>query len=287
MQSDFRDDLLSSYSEAELVRYITASPSLEPNSAVRILSPNLLAKRYERSEIEDVAEATEVAGRLGIRVPCTKKIVMDGRNAYCIMDYVEGVTLEVMWTKLGWFMTVKLALQLHRFVKLLRSVTSSTAGSLVTGECRSFWLEDRYGLPAKCSPENITSFLQFWVNFTSMRKAMQTASGNGVMGSRGQIPPTPKTLVLTHHDLAPRNLLLAPSGDLWLLDWEYAGFYPIYFEYASMQNFNVPQNWGLFARLRWQVFSWIAVGCYEYNARMPRLIRSRFTRFAVGRRFEL
>ena len=93
--------------------------------------------------------------------------------------------------------------------------------------------------------------------------------------------------VLTHHDLAPRNLLLSPSGELWLLDWDLAGFYPIYFEYASMYNFIIPHTWGLFARWRWYLFTWIAAGSYRRDYEALASMRSRFTRFRAGRRFEL
>ena len=82
------------------------------------------------------------------------------------MDRAEGATLDVVWKELGWFMTVKLGL-LRRFVKILRSVTS--------GECRSFWLEDRYGLPASSGPAEFVHFFRFWANFTSIRRAMQVS----------------------------------------------------------------------------------------------------------------
>lgn len=286
MNSDFQDDLLHNYSESELAHHITASPLLTPTSSVFLLSATLLAKHYEPPLVEDVVKSSEVARQLGIRAPCIKRTISYEGNAYCIMERIRGTTLEEMWAKLGWFMTIKLALQLRRFINLLRSVESSVAGSLATGECRSFWLEDKYGLPIRSTPEYIASFIQFWVNFTSIRKAKVAATQVSV-DSKKPIPPVTQSFVLTHHDLAPRNLLLDSFGQLWLLDWDYAGFYPIYFEYASMQNFHIPQEWGLFTRLRWTLFSWIAVGRYERDARVLRQIRSKFTRFAVGRRFEL
>jgi hypothetical protein len=52
-----------------------------------------------------------------------------------------------------------------------------------------------------------------------------------------RVPPTEQDSVLTHHDLAPQNLAIDLNGRLWLFDWEYTGFYPIYFECAAMQNF--------------------------------------------------
>lgn len=286
MHSDFHDDLVQKYSEAELAHRITASPRLAPTSSVFLLSPILLAKHYEPPLVDDTVKAMEVAHQLGIRAPCIRRIIMYQENSYCVMERIHGTTLEDAWTKLGWFKTVQLALQLRRFISLLRSVTSSTAGSLATGECRSFWLQDRYGLPARASPEDLVSFLRFWAGFTSIQKAIKAAAYVSADPKRGT-PLIPKTFVFTHHDLAPRNILLASSGQLWLLDWDYAGFYPISFEYASMQNFDMPEGWHLFARLRWHLFTWIAVGWYEQHARLLRQIRSKFTRFAAGRRFQL
>jgi tRNA A-37 threonylcarbamoyl transferase component Bud32 len=283
-------ELLEEYTDLELAHHIVSSPPCAFPSRVYNLFSNFIAKRYETSELEDALKATEVASQLGIRCPSVRKIIKNRGNAYIIMDRVEGTTLDVAWKELGWFMTVKLGLQLRRFVKSLRSVTSHTAGSLVTGECRSFWLEDRYGLPANSGPAEFAHFFRFWANFTSMRRAMQVSKHPQVPDSSDftdGVPMTIEPFVLTHHDLAPRNLIVSPSGQLWLLDWDLAGFYPVSFEYAAMYNFNVPQDWGLMARLRWHLFAWIAAGYHEADARLLRIMRSKFTRFANGRRFEL
>jgi Phosphotransferase enzyme family len=286
MSSSFQDDLLQSYSDDELVHHIHNSPRLAPMSRVYLLSTNLLAKCIDLELVEDSVTAMDVAHELGVRVPSVKRTVQSKAGAYCIMERIKGTTLEEAWAGLSWFSTIQLALQLRRFIKLLRSVTSLTAGSLATGECWSFWLEDRYGLPARSSPEAITSFIQFWVDFVSIRRAKKAAA-EGAGHPKGRVPPTAKTLLFTHHDLAPRNLLLDSSGQLWLLDWDYAGFYPSYFEYASMQNFFKPQDWTWLAQLRWYLFTWIAVGRSERAANVLELIRSRFIRSRVGRRFEI
>lgn len=249
MSPSFEDDLLQSYSDDELKHFILDSPRLTPISNVFLLSANLLAKHYEPHLVDDTIKAVDEACKLGVRVPCVKRIVNCESNSYCVMERIKGATLEEAWAGLSWFSTIQLVLQLRGFTKLLRSVTSLTAGSLATGECRSFWLEDRYGIPARSSPEAVTSFIKFWVGFVSIRHAKKTAA-EGPQHPKGPIPPTAKTFVFTHHDFAPRNILLDPCGQLWLLDWDYAGFYPSYFEYASMQNFLTPRGWTLLARLR-------------------------------------
>ncbi|KAE8306797.1 kinase-like protein [Aspergillus transmontanensis] len=290
MTSVFIEELLEGYTDSELAHHIVSSSSCASSSRVFNLSSNLIAKIYRPSEVEDALKATEVASQLEIRGPSVRKVIKNQATAYTIMDWVEGSTLDVVWKEMSWFMTIKLGLQLHRFLKILRSVTSPTAGSLATGECRSFWLEDLYGLPANSGPAEFAHFFRFWTNFMSIRRAMQASKQPQVPDSPDFIvgePMTIKPFVLTHHDLAPRNLIVSPSGQLSLLDWDLAGFYPVTFEYASMYNFNIPEDWGLMARLRWHLLVWIGVGYHETDARLLRIMRSRFTRFLVRRRYEL
>ncbi|KAH7381614.1 hypothetical protein BKA66DRAFT_512491 [Pyrenochaeta sp. MPI-SDFR-AT-0127] len=41
-------------------------------------------------------------------------------------------------------------------------------------------------------------------------------------------------LSMCHMDLSLRNLVLDKAGELWFLDWAFAGFFPPSFEYASL-----------------------------------------------------
>lgn len=147
MDTEFRDDLLQSYSDAELIQHIVSSPPADSSlmSRVSSLSPKYISKsHFNPSEAEDSIKATELTYSLGIPCPTIRRIVTSDRNVYSIMDRIEGSTLEDIWTSLGWFLTIKLALQLRRIIRTLISITSPTIGSLATGQCTSFWLDDLY-----------------------------------------------------------------------------------------------------------------------------------------------
>ena len=288
MQMNFQDELLQVYSDDELIRLIHASPMSASFSGVFWLSENLVAKHYKLDEFEDSTRATEIAVQLGVRVPDVKRLIRLQQDTYCIMDRIRGPTLEQAWPELGWIHTLRLALQLRRWIGSLRSVTSNVAGSLVTGKCRSFWLEDRYGLPSWASVRDIASFLNFWTKFVSIRNEVQAAKNKASEAAKDLRPSfSPESLVLTHHDLAPRNMLLDTGGSLWLIDWEYSGFYPEFFEYAGMHNFAEFHRWCFFCRMRWYLFTLIAAGRYDRERKLLQWIRSKFTRFSAGRRFEL
>lgn len=40
--------------------------------------------------------------------------------------------------------------------------------------------------------------------------------------------------MMCHMDIHERNLILDDQGNVWLIDWAFAGMYPIYFETASI-----------------------------------------------------
>jgi hypothetical protein len=68
--------------------------NFRPTSRLSLLSANLVAKQYELTEVEDAVQAIGFARQLGIPTPSIKRVIPDQQNAYCIMDRIEGITLE-------------------------------------------------------------------------------------------------------------------------------------------------------------------------------------------------
>ena len=67
-------------------------------------------------------------------------------------------------------------------------------------------------------------------------------------------------LVFTHLDLVPRNIMLGDDGRIWLIDFGLSGFYPEWFEYVAMFEWE---------RLGWlgKVARQIVAGFYGKQAR--------------------
>ncbi|KAK2594847.1 hypothetical protein QQS21_007435 [Conoideocrella luteorostrata] len=243
------NDIILYGSDAEIKALISQSPRLERHNGIVLLSSRFFAKAYRPDCLADTIKAIEIARALGIRTPQLIRLIPCPDVDLLVMERIEGRTLEDSWPGLGWHASLRLALQLRRFVSLTRSISSDSAGSLVTGSCRSFWLDDRFGLPARATVRCVMDFLAFWANFRSIRHEYKKSTHDQA-ALKPSLDLEAKTFVLTHHDLAPRNIMIDASGDAWLLDWDLAGYYPIYFEYASMSNFKVPESWSFWARLR-------------------------------------
>lgn len=236
-------------------------------------------------EAEDAVRALELAFDLGIRVPRVRRIVRHQNVVHCIMDRIQGAPIDTEWLGLGWIASIRLAFQLRGMIRRMRSVQSPTAGSLATGQCRSFYLEDSFGLPPNAILDQVDAFINFWSNFTSIGHEIKKTPAQHAVCPKPVIFSTPP-MVFVHHDLAPRNIMLDPNGQLWLVDWDLAGFYPKFFEYAGMHNF-LAAGWSKSAMWRWKLFTWIAAGRSDREARCLDITRSKFTRFRYARRFNM
>lgn len=243
MSSESPDEIILHGSDAQVQVLILSSPRPNSHGGIVLLSNRFIAKAYRPDCLVDTMKTIEIAHSLGIRTPRLIRSVHCPHVEFLIMERVEGMTLEDAWPQLGWYASLRLAIQLRHFISSLRSITSVNAGSLVTGACRSFWLDDRFGLPARVTAKYVEDFLAFWTDFRSIKQEYRKSSRDHA-ALKGSPDLKATTLVLTHHDLAPRNIMIDVSGDAWLIDWDYAGFYPVYFEYASMSNFMIPESWG-------------------------------------------
>jgi len=274
--TDFEEQYLGDYSDDALLRYIRTSPPVSPSTrGVCLLSPKLVAKLVPARLANDEVAGIRFAHQLGVRVPEIKRVVRDPDQVevYLVMDRVHGTTLEESWSQIGWLATIRMAFQMRRFVQSMRQRTSLAAGGLATGLCQSVWLDDAFGLPPYASPNAVTSFIVFWLQYSwDLRRTYP----NHETYRRHQhlIPAVPKFFVFTHQDLAPRNIMIDPQNNLWLVDWECSGWYPTYFEYVAMQNFEL-QTWSKMERFRWWIFCWISVGIYSRENAALQLVRRR------------
>ena len=285
MDSTFDDTRVQSYTDIEIIDSITSLPSLPGFSNIIPLSSRYLAKGYAEDELEDAVRSMELASELGIRVPHIQRIIHIDNAFYCIMDRIPGTTLDMKWPQLGWIASLRLAFQLRHIIYRLRSVKSTSCGSLATGKCRSYYLDDSFGLPPRARIHEVNAFMNFWANFVTLRhEARKTPAQHTTCSRPAFLSNGP--FVFTHHDLAPRKIILDRQGQLWLIDWDCAGFYPKFFECAGMHNF-IPTGWNKVALWLWKLFAWIAGGFYDRESRLLETIRSRFTRFRPGRRFNM
>jgi thiamine kinase-like enzyme len=133
-------------------------------------------------------------------------------------------------------------------------------------------MDDFFGLPPNATPEAINSYIGFWLQYSYDRRRVYPNLITYRL-NRHLIPVLPASFVFTHQDLAPRNILVDTHYNISLVDWQFSGWYPIYFEYVGMQNFQ-HDTWSMTTRFRWWIFSWISVGIYSRENRAMQIVRS-------------
>ncbi|KAH8920101.1 kinase-like protein [Atractiella rhizophila] len=153
-----------------------------------------------------------------------------------LMEFIPSRTLEDAWETLSWFSRLRVWFTLRSYVRQLRQIRRDLPGPLVPCNewITSFWsgIEGFKG----CDYRELIR----WLN----QRITDSKRGSTV----GQIPYSPKKfpLVFTHGDLNWRNVLLTPDGTIFLIDWQTAGFYPSFWEYAGMARYHnrkTPKIW--------------------------------------------
>ncbi|KAK0450313.1 uncharacterized protein EV420DRAFT_1750410 [Desarmillaria tabescens] len=266
------------YSDEELNHLILRSSPVPVDeifdSSVGIISSSFVAKYVStrRSRVPaDEVSAMRLAESMGIRVPQIHRIV-PAMNVYS----TGGQYLIMTQPTLGWWPTFRLALQLRRYLKAMRQRTSLTAGGLVSGSafCH-FWDFDSYGPELRASPENLREYMNWWILHLPPTKPRQDL----------EIKPF-SMFMFSHIDLHTRNMMVDEQGQLWLIDWGSAGFYPPFFERAALRIAGwFPSGWmGRIMAWRWIIFQWISAGSRPVEAASLTCIKARSTRQADARR---
>ncbi|KAI9785386.1 MAG: hypothetical protein M1839_000405 [Geoglossum umbratile] len=141
-----------------------------------------------------------------------------GTIGYIVMDYIEGVCLESCWGNLDLRKRQDVVKQVSEIIQQLQSVQLDRLG-------QGRWFTDYSAGPFASRQE-----IENWFNHKlTICKETENA--------RRDIPSFNfPTFVLTHQDISPRNLILDPSGQIWLIDWAFSGAYPPRFEAATLTD---------------------------------------------------
>ncbi|CAG8578544.1 15656_t:CDS:2 [Acaulospora colombiana] len=279
------DLALQPHSKCELQQAIENAPRIvtDREEATAALSQSLVAKKVAdfnaHDRCYDEVFALEHAKKIGVNVPSVYRIVKGTDSLYyIIMERIQGKTLEQLWSSIGWFRTLLYSWQLRKIVKRMRESVSVRGGGLASGRYFSPHLEGMNPLVRHISPTHLAEHLNWWL--VSCRPTTLTPRHDLVLRPL-------EHHVFTHQDLAPRNIIVDPQNRLWIVDWGYAGYFPIYVEYTGMHHHamdwvNGPSFKARLARWRWFFLRWIVAGSYSTEARAMFEISRRSTRFKAG-----
>ncbi|RAL11737.1 aminoglycoside phosphotransferase family protein [Aspergillus homomorphus CBS 101889] len=178
---------------------------------------------------------------------------VDRRGRYFILEeQVQGEPLHKVWSKLSAGQKTAIADQVVQACQKLRTFTSQSIESVNGGPCYPPFI---HGSRSRTQGP-FHSDLDF-----------QTAVSGGFRGPLNRGPPreaverlmermpASKPYVLSHSDLHQANIIVKNGSLSGIIDWEYAGYYPIWYEYirAARGGFNKDdRDWKALLRERFE-----------------------------------
>ncbi|EPQ60153.1 hypothetical protein GLOTRDRAFT_67546 [Gloeophyllum trabeum ATCC 11539] len=154
-------------------------------------------------------------------------------GVYLLQQFIPGRTLHDAWPTLSWWYRFRVSLTLRYYIYQLRQMSCRIGSPPFPGP------PSDDGQPKYCKGRLLNSFgcgpfrsyreLSRWYQNRLLVMQRFRKQGLGVAPFDSTAP-----LVFTHMDLHLRNLILGDDGQLWVIDWEEAGWYPSWFEAASM-----------------------------------------------------
>ncbi|KAI0074919.1 kinase-like protein [Panus rudis PR-1116 ss-1] len=199
-----------------------------------------------------------VREQTNIPVPAVRRVFGNEGYRTIVMDYISGKTLDDCWPDLGLWQRVRIIWTIRRYIRQLRHVLPKKAASRplfpgpVASEpqiCHGTMFTD-YGAGPFASYEELKAWFVHKLDVNRRIRKHPPESRRVEFDS--SMP-----LVLTHLDLHTTNIIIGDDGRVWLIDWEYAGFYPQWFEYASMRD-----GWDILGRWKLWILGFMA-GFYE------------------------
>lgn len=139
------------------------------------------------------------------------------------MEYIEGQKLQQAWPVLTPDQRSDIVVQLRDYIAQLRALSGISIGRL-----------DGQGVLLPCimqrtgGPFGTIAELHDWLVRPPKRLRTQTMYCHQITTQLAADYP----IVFTHGDIAARNILVRDGRIVALLDWEYAGWYPDYWEYV-------------------------------------------------------
>ena len=143
------------------------------------------------------------------------------------MTYIDGRPLDEEWDSYDESQKQSVQSQLRRYLDEIRQIHGSYVGSVDGSECHDPLFDD---VATRRGPfENETTFHRGLID------AIQEKSDrpwNTIVTRFIEAMPSHK-IVLTHNDIAPRNILVRNAEVVGIADWELSGYYPEYWEYVK------------------------------------------------------
>lgn len=165
------------------------------------------------------------------RVPVPKVldayVDADSGHVCIVMEYIDGRPLDEEWDSYDKTQKRGVESQLKKYLEEIRQIPGTFVGSLDGSRCQDQLFDND---PTLSGP--FESEAAFQKGLISAMKERGSRPWTDVVIRFIEAMP-PHKIVFTHNDIAPRNILVRDAKVVGIVDWEFSGFYPEYWEYVK------------------------------------------------------
>ncbi|KAK7438200.1 hypothetical protein VKT23_018130 [Stygiomarasmius scandens] len=239
-----------------------------------------VVKRRMQLFNSELLVAEFVRQRTCIPVPFHQRYIpptLNDPKSCIVMQFIQGTSVSEVWSTLSWWMKFRICATVRYYVYQLRRLPGHV-GIDVPGPLGSEidrpYCSGRLFSEGGVERSLVASYRDLCRWYSERLEWMQLLWHTPLRENSGaqtvDIPPFDRSrpLAIVHQDLHPKNMILGSDGQLWIIDWEWAGVYPDWFEYgnailhaeASSES-DIPFSWR----------SWIPwmFGRFEGSGQMP------------------
>lgn len=155
-----------------------------------------------------------------------------------VSDLVPGVRLDKVWPSMNQDQRDSIKVQLKEQVHLFRTCTQPFIGRVNRQPVRNSYDRAQFRFMGPFDSE-----LEFdkWC-LSRLKSPVAKLKWKLVLSKLR--PKSPRSsFVLTHGDLAARNIIVNDGRITGIVDWEHSGFFPDYMEYAAAMSIGNHEDW--------------------------------------------
>ncbi|CAH0025933.1 unnamed protein product [Clonostachys rhizophaga] len=206
-----------------------------------VLHPDDTVVKFGKRIAIGEAEALKVAALAGIPTPLFLEVNTTPEGQSIRMSYVHGESLDTLWPSMTVDQKKDIARQLRVIVEQMRSVAppATLIGACDGTEIRDTRVHFTYHSPPCQDEKAFNDYLS---------AALSEHTPPLVREAFTRRLRTYHRVVLTHCDLAPRNIMVQNWKIQGLVDWEDSGWYPEYWEYVKFFQRPADKDWKLYAQ---------------------------------------
>ncbi|CAP79139.1 hypothetical protein E8E15_008489 [Penicillium rubens] len=208
--------------------------SLGP-SVVKVSETRIIKGPCESAELEGLKH---VAQYTSTPVPKVYRTYYVSGRLFIEMEYIQGVTLQAIWASLNLSSTKKQAIvkQVATYIDQLRLLEPPQKGVVASAGLGQY-LDYRIGYNPFGPFFNNEEFHSFLRGHIPLEDCTQVYSESVTQCHSRQY-----RTFFAHGDLCPRNIIIRNGDIVAIVDWQFAGWYPEYWEYtkAHFALFDMP-----------------------------------------------